>query len=354
MVLLFPLYFQIMSGKKRKAPTGMKKPTTKRPSNRTSDQTTPQIQTMPTPEQLAESVTNTVIEYLKTSGLVATPPNDTEANKEANGIQNTEDKGNKDTDKSNESGTNIDKPFTSSPPSCKQDKSKFVSSRVPLHATVSQKKKEKIWANEFIELSTLQEDEVEDICFNIHTGAVSSHQTTKKKFLTIEQWTDAFNIYASVRRVKYPDEAEGLSAYMGIVRRIAHEHGSWHYYDTNFRRLRQTTNYAWDEIENELFLVALSRKSSSFRQIRQPDKKQPPQGPQSTFRSCYKFNKGVPCGGCKFPHVCADCGRSNHGRLRCWSKRSNRSDDAVTSPSTNQTPNPGSSQNMSNTTNRSK
>ena len=73
---------------------------------------------------------------------------------------------------------------------------------------------------------------MEDISFNIHTGAVSSN-TSKKKFLTIEQWTDAFNIYASVRRLKYPEEAEGLAAYMGVVRRIAQERGSWHFYNSD-------------------------------------------------------------------------------------------------------------------------
>ena len=109
------------------------------------------------------------------------------------------------------------------------DKSRFVSSRVPLHTRVPQKKKEKIWANEYIDLSTLQEEDVEDISFNIRTGAVSSTTPSKHKFMTIEQWTDAFNVYASVRQVKYPEEAEGLSAYMGLVRRISDEKGSWYY-----------------------------------------------------------------------------------------------------------------------------
>lgn len=107
--------------------------------------------------------------------------------------------------------------------SCILSKSPFVSSRVPLHANVPQKKKEKIWANEYIDLSTLQDEEVQDISFNIHTGAVLSSTSFKRKFLTIEQWTDTFNVYASVRRVKYPDEAQCLSAYMGLVRRIADE-----------------------------------------------------------------------------------------------------------------------------------
>lgn len=50
--------------------------------------------------------------------------------------------------------------------------------------------------------------------FNIHTCAVSSNPS-KKKFLTIKQWTNAFNIYASVG-LKYLEEVEGLAAYLGL------------------------------------------------------------------------------------------------------------------------------------------
>ena len=59
----------------------------------------------------------------------------------------------------------------------------YVSSHVPLHALISQNKKEKIWAGEYINLSTLQEEDVEDITFNIRTGAVASSVAPKKKYL---------------------------------------------------------------------------------------------------------------------------------------------------------------------------
>ena len=122
----------------------------------------------------------------------------------------------------------------------------YISPRTPLHALVSHKKKEKIWAGEYIDLSSLQEEDAEDICLNLRTGAMSSTNTQKKRFLNIEQWTDAFNIFASVRRLRFPAEAEGLAAYMNLIRRIAHDKGSWYFYDTTFRKLKQTTNRAWD------------------------------------------------------------------------------------------------------------
>ena len=56
----------------------------------------------------------------------------------------------------------------------------FIPSRVSLHATVSLKKKEKNWSWEFIDLSTLQDDDVEDLTFNIRTEAVSSTTPSKR------------------------------------------------------------------------------------------------------------------------------------------------------------------------------
>lgn len=56
----------------------------------------------------------------------------------------------------------------------------------------------------------LQEEEPDDVLFNIKTGKVSSAHT-KKKFLTIEQWMDAFSVYSSVYRFKLPAGGGGFS-----------------------------------------------------------------------------------------------------------------------------------------------
>ena len=147
---------------------------------------------------------------------------------------------------------------------------------------------------------------------------MSSTNTQKKRFLNIEQWTDAFNIFASVRRLRFPAEAEGLAAYMNLIRRIAHEKGSWYFYDTTFRKLKQTTNRAWDVIDNELFILALSRKQQPFRPGRESDST--PRPASRRIRSCHKFNRGIQCNGCAFPHVCRECGKPNHPQFRCWTK----------------------------------
>ena len=88
-------------------------------------------------------------------------------------------------------------------------------------------RKKEIWSGEFIDLSALQDDDVEDLTFNVRTGAVSTTTGSKKTFVSIEQWTDAFNVFSSGYRIKYPTEAEGLSTYMGLIRQISDRNGNW-------------------------------------------------------------------------------------------------------------------------------
>ena len=80
-------------------------------------------------------------------------------------------------------------------PSCWVDGPTFVPSRLPLYAMVPMKKREQIWRGEFVELSTLQEEEPDDVYFNIKTGKISP-ASSKKKFLTIEQCL--FNLCVSL------------------------------------------------------------------------------------------------------------------------------------------------------------
>ena len=193
----------------------------------------------------------------------------------------------------------------------------YISPRTPLHALVSHKKKEKNWAGECIDLSSLQGKAAEDICLNLQTGAMSS-AGTPKSFMSIEQCTDAFNTFASIRRLRFPAEAEGLAAYKNLIRRISHDKGSWYFYDTTFRKLKQTMDRAWDVIDNELFILALSWKQQSFLPGQESDST--PMPASRRICSCHKSNRGIQCNGCAFPHVCRECGKPNHPQFRCWTK----------------------------------
>ena len=122
-----------------------------------------------------------------------------------------------------------------------QNKPSFTSASLPLHATVNQKVKEKIWSNEFVELSTVFEDDLRmnsNISLNFTETGATVVTNPRKRFITIEQWTDEFAKYASVMRIKYPESAESLAQYSATVRSIAKSNGNWYYYDTQFRKLR--------------------------------------------------------------------------------------------------------------------
>ncbi|MEW8548013.1 MAG: hypothetical protein AB2693_31300 [Candidatus Thiodiazotropha sp.] len=286
--------------------------------------------------QITQSVTVAVIQNLRQAGLLsetngqaATPPSVIQ-NEDITATSSTLPGTSQTMQGADTSATNVN----SSPSTPSGNKTgRYVSSRMPLHALISQKKKEKIWAGEYIDLSTLQEDDVEDITFNIRTGAFSSSVAPRKKFMSIEKWTDAFNIFSSVRRLRFPAEADGLAAYMNLIRRIANERGSWYFYDTNFRKMKQTEDRAWDEIENELFLIALNRKQQPFRHSRESDTASQSVSRRSNFRSCNKYNKGIQCSGCSFPHICRDCGKPNHPQFKCWSKPTNKTSYSQGAPS---------------------
>ncbi|XP_053390060.1 uncharacterized protein LOC128546109 [Mercenaria mercenaria] len=142
---------------------------------------------------------------------------------------------------------------------------------IPLHASVNLKIKEKIWADEFVDFSTSFSKSQESFSLTITpTGISSFSQSNPRKFITIEQWTDIFAVFSSVYRQKYPDTAEQLAQYSNTVRAIAKARGNWHYYDVQFRQLRQSHPFSWDSIHHELYIKALSQKQP-FR----------PNGPQT-------------------------------------------------------------------------
>ena len=193
----------------------------------------------------------------------------------------------------------------------------FTSVSIPLHATVSQKIKEKIWSNEFVDLATVFDQDIRfpsDISLNFNSSGASVITNPLRRFISIEQWTDVFAKYASVVRVKYPESAEALAKYSDTVRSIAKSNGNWHYYDTQFLKLRQATDMPWDLIQHELYFRSLNQKQS-FRKRQDFPNSSPPIAPR---KFCFKFNKGDHCARCSFQHACSFCGGNNHPVFRCF------------------------------------
>ena len=195
-------------------------------------------------EQITQTVTASVIATLQQSGIIPNPQPDNDAKRKQETMTSPLEKETSTSPLGSAQRGAESSSTSSSAAYLSNNENKFVSSRIPLCATVSLKKKEKIWSGEFIDLSALQDDDVEDLTINVRTGAVSTTTASKKKFMSIEQWTDAFNVFSSVYRIKYPAEAEGLSTYMGLIGQISDRNGNWYYYDTNFDVSKPRCNFA--------------------------------------------------------------------------------------------------------------
>ena len=213
-----------------------------------------------------------------------------------------------------------------------------MSPSIPLYASVPLKVKEKIWANEFVDFSTAFSKSADTFNITISSEGIQSlTPMTSRKFLNIEQWTDTFAVFSSVYRQKYPDSAEQLAQYCNTVRAIAKARGNWHFYDSNFRQLRQNHPFPWDSIHHELYIKALNQ--------RQPFRSTGPQTGQSS-KTCNRFNRGETCNGCSFSHRCRTCS-GNHPQFKCWNRTSGADQSRFKS-------NPGQAhQNRSNNQNRS-
>lgn len=103
----------------------------------------------------------------------------------------------------------------------------------PLHTYVTPKLKEKILSNEFVQMSDILDPPTEMDFVDFHLsikdkGKVGLTSNKKKKYVTIEEWTDAFSIFSSVLRQGNPDNhslSESLAVYMHLIRSIQKDGG---------------------------------------------------------------------------------------------------------------------------------
>ena len=220
-------------------------------------------------------------------------------------------------------------------------KAQFMSVAAPLGSSVSVKIKNKIWGNEFIDLGLLLHVQPTEDTYSIKLQKTGGQQTLaiipsqKKLSITgIEQWTNAFLVFAAIYCEKLPSEASGLMKYMSIVRDLALRSGNWRYYDESFRKLREVETLPWGQIHSEIWLrahnVAKPGMQANFRAK---------QSSNSTPRGyCFKFHSGAQCNGCSFKHSCFKCG-GGHPISRCTQTRSgqksSRSNESQNAANTN-------------------
>ena len=191
-----------------------------------------------------------------------------------------------------------------------------------LHAYVSEKTRDRIWAGEFVDLYALLPESAldqPDYSLTLRPGgeggnpAVCIMPKTETFIRSFSQWSRAFQIYMSVLHVML---APKMLKYLHVVRNISERGGNWRGYDESFRTLMRSEGWAWDCINYELW----------FNAVQLPSPRVPPQtGPpflnrgtgNRPRRDCWAFNQGrcMRCP-CPFRHLCRWCGGAHPG-FRC-------------------------------------
>lgn len=206
-----------------------------------------------------------------------------------------------------------------------------------LAAHVPASLKSQISKGEFINLSLLLKGAVElaEICngsvLRLSADGVleTRRRECKDKISSIEKWTNAFLIFASVYLQSHSDQTNELLHYMYNIRECAvRQNGdAWRVYDEQFR-LRQASNPApWSVINNDLW----------WRCILVRDTSEQPKPASDRFKyTCHDYNKGS-CRwpNCRFTHACAQCG-DRHPQANC---PTNQTFSVASQGSTTRTPN---------------
>ena len=136
----------------------------------------------------------------------------------------------------------------------------------PLYSKINIKLQDKIRNKEMIDMSDILVDHQPtelDLHLAVKNNRVGLTSGKKRRFLTIESWTDAFSIFASVLRKanpSHPTIAEDLAIYMDLIRQIHKDGGDWFFYDTNFRQFMQNDDtLSWSFVDQVLHTRALNR-----------------------------------------------------------------------------------------------
>ena len=196
--------------------------------------------------------------------------------------------------------------------------SKFNSVSIPIDAQVNAKLKAKIWTNEYFDFALLLNAGSGDTRYHLPVSSqsgsslptLSLEPTQKSKPITsIETWTSAFQVFVGVHTVKYPLETPYLMKYVEVAARG----GDWHFYDQQFRYLRQssTSEMPWGSTHWELWIRAQNFHNSArfTKNLTVRNSSAPyPVGSFVPKGYCRKFHRGNDCPGRSFRHQCFKCG----------------------------------------------
>lgn len=90
-----------------------------------------------------------------------------------------------------------------------------------------------------------------------------SPKTNPKKITSLEAWTDAFIVLASIYLTRHPADIQGILKYMQTIRLGAsrNPNASWLEYDKQFRlKMSTDSTISWASVDAELWLIYMSNQ----------------------------------------------------------------------------------------------
>ena len=134
-------------------------------------------------------------------------------------------------------------------------------------------------------------------------GEIQTADKSTKKITSIEQWTDAFIVYASIYLAAHPAKTLDMLKYLNDVRLAASRSGDLGFrdYDQQFRlRMEHDPSLSWGEVDSELWLLYLVPNSRNMAAASTY---------QGQKRMCYSYNYQGSCfkAPCNYIHACLRC-----------------------------------------------
>jgi len=204
-------------------------------------------------------------------------------------------------------------------------------SAVPLGSLVDTKIKERIWANQFIDLGLLISEAAHETTYLSSSLSFQQNQTHRIKTInSIEQWSDAFLIFIAIHTEHCPSDTQDILKYMQLIRTMSRDAPSRVFlaYDRDFRKLRCHFSLPWCLLHQELFYSVSKAAGVQGRQYPNQHRMFPQRrqlmGKLQPFPNgyCFTFCSEGRCSNptCNFTHKCPTC-NGPHGLPQCPGSR---------------------------------
>ena len=210
--------------------------------------------------------------------------------------------------------------------------------------------KEKIWKDEYVQLSTLLPQQShhhvpETVTLSLyhenHNVGVKVNKP-KPTQITIQQWEDAFLVYMAVYTERH-NTCPAMCTYARDVKDMARRGGNFQYYDEQYRIERATTHCTWDTVHQGLLFQATTpfRTITPFRSNTKSQSKgihnsKVPKGHCIDYHTPDTFCKAHKC---RYKHDCYLC-EERHPAFRCPARTLNKRDPATKTDVPSQRPKP--------------